>query len=105
MPRDPILPLDELIRIRSGGDRDESSRQTLQLLRKDGRRISLHDDGGAPHVPVNLQEPRDITKGTTMVTPDVGIERVIDPRQRMLAESRRDVSFSDPEIVSRRRHV
>src|SRR2546427_2362065 len=100
--RDSILPLDELVRIRRGRDRDEAAGKLPYLLRNNRRRVSLHDDGRTPLVPVHPHQARRITKDTGMVTAYVWIERVIDSRERILAQGGVDRHFTNLEVLARR---
>src|SRR2546428_11720463 len=100
--RDPILPFDELVRIRGGGDRDEASGKLPYLLRDNRGRGSLHDDGRTPLVPVHPHQARRITKDTAMVTAYVRIERVIDSWEGILAQGGVDRHFTNLEALARR---
>src|SRR2546428_2169722 len=100
--RDPILPFDELVRIRGGGDRDEASGKLPYLLRDNRGRVSLHDDGRTPLVPVHPHQARRITKDTAMVTAYVRIERVIDSWEGILAQGGVDRHFTNLEALARR---
>src|SRR2546427_208476 len=100
--RDTVLPLDELVRIRGRRDRDEASGKLPYLLRDNRRRVSLHDDGRTPLVPVHPHQARRITKDTGMVTAYVWIERVIDSRERILAQGGVDHHFTTLEVLARR---
>src|SRR5437899_3077803 len=100
--RDAVLPLDELVRIRGRRDRNEASGKLPYLLRDNRRRVSLHDDGRTPLVPVHPHQARRITKDTGMVTAYVWIERVIDSRERILAQGGVDRHFTNLEVLARR---
>src|SRR3989442_815313 len=87
MTRDSVLPLDELVRIRRGRNRNESSRDLPDFLCEHARGVSLHDDGSSPFRSVDLEESRDVTKEATMVASDVWIEGAVEPRQLIRPES------------------
>src|SRR2546425_2077647 len=99
---DSILPLDELVGIRCGRDRDEASGKLPYLLPDNRRRVSLHDDGRTPLLPVHPHQARRITKYTGMVTAYIRIERVIDSRERILAQGGVDRHFTNLEALARR---
>src|SRR3989442_9606135 len=101
MMRDSVLPLDELVRIRRGRNRNESSRDLPDFLCEHARGVSLHDDGSSPFRSVDLEESRDVTKEATMVASDVWIEGVVEPRQRIRPESLADRRLANPERVPR----
>ena len=102
MARDAVLAFDELVRIRGRRDRDEASGKLPYLLRDNRRRVSLHDDGRTPLVPIHPHQARRITKDTGMVTAYVRIERIIDSRERILAQRRVDRHFTNLEARARR---
>src|SRR5438445_5751997 len=101
MTRDSVLPLDELVRVRRGRNRNESSRDLPDFSCEHARSVSLYDDRCSPFRSVDLQESRDIAEEATMVTSDVRIEGVIEPRQRIRAESLADRRLANPERVPR----
>src|SRR3989442_3618474 len=101
MTRDSVFPLDELVRIRRGRNRNESSRDLPDFFCEHARGVSLHDDGGSPFRPVDLQESRDIAEEATMVASDVWIEGVVEPREWIRAKSLADYRLADPERVPR----
>src|SRR2546426_3137802 len=101
MTRDSVLPLDELVRIRRGRNRNESFRDLPDFPCEHVRSVSLYDDRCSPLRSVDLQESRDIAEEATMVTSDVWIEGVIEPRQRIRAESLADRRLANPERVPR----
>src|SRR5437899_9878919 len=94
---DSILPLDELVRIRRGRDRNEALGKAPHFLREDGRRIALHDHGGSPRAPVNPEEPRRIAEGAPVIASDVRVEGIVNARQRIAPQRRRNVEFADLE--------
>src|SRR2546427_5842841 len=101
MTRDSVLPLDELVRVRRGRNRNESSRDLPDFFCEDARSVSLYDDRCSPFRSVDLQESRDIAEEATMVASDVWIEGVVEPRQRIRAESLADRRLANPERVPR----
>src|SRR5256885_16258159 len=101
MTRDSVLPLDELVRVRRGRNRNESFRDLPDFPCEHARGVSLHDDGSSPLRSVDLQESRDIAEEATMVTSDVRIEGGVEPRQRIRAESLADRRLADSERVQR----
>src|SRR5438445_11812533 len=98
MTRDSVLPLDELVRVRRGRNRNESFRDLPDFPCEHARGVSLHDDGSSPLRSVDLQESRNIAKSATMVTSGVRVEGVIEPRQRICAE---DLTGGVPEAPDR----
>src|SRR2546428_2102182 len=94
---DSILPLDELVRIRRGRDRNEALGKAPHFLREDGRRIALHDHGGSPRAPVNPEEPRRIAEGAPVIASVVRVDGIVNARQRIAPQSRRNVEFADLE--------
>src|SRR2546422_8180852 len=102
MTRDSVLPLDELVRIRRGRNRNGSFRDLPDFPCEHARRVSLYDDGSSPLRSVDLQESRDIAEEATMVASDVRIKGVIEPRQRICAESLTDRRLANPERLARR---
>src|SRR5438093_468676 len=76
---DSILPLDELVRIRRGRDRNESPGKAPHFLCEDGRSIALHDHRGSPRAPVNLEEPRNKAEGAPVIASDVRVEGIVNP--------------------------
>src|SRR5438128_9418834 len=101
MTRDSVLPLDELVRIRRGRNRNESSRDLPDFPCEHARGVSLHDDGSSPLRSVDLQDSRDIAEEATMVASDVRTKGVIEPRQRICAESLADRRLANPERLAR----
>src|SRR3989442_14781178 len=101
MTRDSVLPLDELVRIRRGRNRNESFRALPDCPCEQVRSVSLYDDRCPPFRSVDLQESRDIAEEATMVASDVWIEGVVEPRQRICAEGLADRRLADSERVPR----
>src|SRR3989449_2515100 len=98
---DSILPLDELVRIRRGRNRNESPGKASQFLCEDRRRIPLHDHRGSPRAPVNLEEPRNKAEGAPVIASHVRVEGIVNPGQRIAPQRRRDVDFADLERFTR----